>query len=231
MKDIFGKALLHFHQFGKGDLVTWTNLTEEDPVPLAYFFRSWKQMPPLEKKALELSWGKVLDVGCGSGCHALYLQNEKGLQVTGIDLSQGAIEVAKKRGLTHSICSPVQMHQHTTYDTILLLMNGLGVAHSIQGVLPLLKQLKKQLSPQGQILIDSSDLIYLFPPEEQAFQKNNSDYYGEVDYGISFQEESEEFSWLYLDYTRLSKEAYKAGMQCEKIMNGSHYDYLARLSH
>ena len=82
-KDIFGKALeAYFHNQKKQVLTTWTNLTEEDDVPLSYFFRDYKQMPKIEKKALDLAKGRVLDVGCGSGSHSLYLQNHKKLNVT-----------------------------------------------------------------------------------------------------------------------------------------------------
>ena len=69
------------------------------PRSLSYFFRTYKAMPKIEQKALELAHGKVLDVGCGSGSHSLYLQNEKGLEVVGIDRSAGAIEVAQQRGV------------------------------------------------------------------------------------------------------------------------------------
>lgn len=232
MKDIFGKALLDYHrQPGQQHLITWTNLTEDDPVPLAYFFRTHAQMPALEQTALEMSAGRVLDIGCGSGSHALYLQDEKKLAVTGIDQSAGAIAVAQERGVHHCIHAPILAHQNHTYDTLLLLMNGLGVAHTLNGVLPLLRHLKGLIAPSGQILVDSSDLIYLFPKNEQSTWKNQPDYYGEVDYGIAYQQEEEVFPWLYLDYARLNHWAQQAGLQCEKVMDGPHFDYLARLWH
>ena len=108
LNDLFGKALLNYHQQpGKQELITWTSLTEEDPVPLSYFFRTYTAMPKIEQKALELAHGKVLDVGCGSGSHSLYLQNEKGLEVVGIDRSAGAIEVAQQRGVKSLHCQSI----------------------------------------------------------------------------------------------------------------------------
>ena len=77
-KDVFGKGLWHYHPSPNDQkLITWTNLTVEDPEPLSYFFRTFDQMPTLEKKALELAQGKILDIGCGAGCRGQYLQNKK----------------------------------------------------------------------------------------------------------------------------------------------------------
>ena len=231
MNDLFGKALLNYYQQpGKQELITWTSLTEDDPVPLSYFFREYSAMPKIEQKALELSRGKVLDIGCGSGSHSLFLQNEKGLEVVGIDRSAGAIKVAQKRGVKSLHCQSILAFDKEQFDTLLLLMNGLGVAQHFKGVLPLLLHLKKLLKPQGQILVDSSDLIYLFPEEEQLYWQMEETYYGELDYGIRFDGKEEEFPWLYLDFDQLTTAALQAGLACEKVLEGPNYDYLARLS-
>ena len=87
MKDLFGKAILDFQTNNSPeDLVTETNISEADEMSVDYLFRSFNEMPKLERKALQLAKGKVLDVGCGAGSHALYLQ-EKGFDVTAIDTS------------------------------------------------------------------------------------------------------------------------------------------------
>ena len=99
MKDLFGKALLDFQNGNYSeDITTSTNISDEDALPLPYLFRDYKDMPKLEQKALKLSKGSVLDVGCGSGSHSIYLQ-EKGFKVKAIDISKGAIEVTKQRGV------------------------------------------------------------------------------------------------------------------------------------
>jgi len=231
LEDLFGKALLDYHQSpGKHQLLTWTSLTEEDPVPLAYFFRDYKEMPNIEQKALALSHGKVLDIGCGSGSHSLYLQNEKGFAVTALDSSFGAAKIAKERGVNHVFHQSILDFNKGTFDTLLLMMNGLGVAKDFQGVLPLLQHLKTLLNPEGQILLDSSDLIYLFEEEEQEDWRNAETYYGELEFGIGFKDETEEFPWLYLDFEHLSQAAELAGLNCEKILDGPNYDFLARLT-
>jgi len=222
--------LLDYHQSpGEQQLITWTSLTEEDPVPLAYFFRNYQDMPAIEQKALALSKGKVLDIGCGSGSHSLYLQNEKGLSVCAVDSSSGAAQIAKERGVNQVFHQSILDFKEGSFDTLLLLMNGLGVAKDFQGVLPLLIHLKSLLAPGGQILLDSSDLIYLFEEEDQDDWRNAATYYGELDFGIGFKGETEEFPWLYLDFEHLSQAAELAGFNCEKILDGPNYDYLARL--
>jgi len=103
-KDLFGKALLDYYHYLQSDdslksfenLVTSTNISDEDELPLPYLFRSYEEMPEVEKEALNLCRGKVLDVGCGAGSHSLCLQN-KGFEVNAIDSSPGAVEVSKKR--------------------------------------------------------------------------------------------------------------------------------------
>ena len=222
--------MLDYHQSpGEQQLITWTSLTEEDPVPLAYFFRNYQDMPAIEQKALALSKGKVLDIGCGSGSHSLYLHNEKGLSVCAVDSSLGAAQIAKERGVNQVFHQSILDFKEGSFDTLLLLMNGLGVAKDFQGVLPLLIHLKSLLAPGGQILLDSSDLIYLFEEEDQDDWRNAATYYGELDFGIGFKGETEEFPWLYLDFEHLSQAAELAGFNCEKILDGPNYDYLARL--
>ena len=222
--------MLDYHQSpGEQQLITWTSLTEEDPVPLAYFFRNYQDMPAIEQKALALSKGKVLDIGCGSGSHSLYLQNEKGLSVCAVDSSSGAAQIAKERGVNQVFHQSILDFKEGSFDTLLLLMNGLGVAKDFQGVLPLLIHLKSLLAPGGQILLDSSDLIYLFEEEDQDDWRNAATYYGELDFGIGFKGETEEFPWLYLDFEHLSQAAELAGFNCDKILDGPNYDYLARL--
>ncbi|MDB9835658.1 MAG: SAM-dependent methyltransferase [Candidatus Arcticimaribacter sp.] len=229
--DIFGKALqTYFQNPKKQSLTTWTNLTDEDDVPLAYFFRLYDEMPALEKNALALASGKILDVGCGSGSHSLYLQNQRALDVTALDISEGAIEVAKARGVKQTHCLSIWDFDETNYDTILLLMNGMGIGKTTTELPVLLKHLKGLLAPEGSIFVDSSDLIYLFDEEDVALWKEDEIYYGEVDFGIRFEGHSEEFPWLYIDPKRLEVAAKSAGFNFKIITEGANYDFLAQLS-
>ncbi len=94
MKDLMGKAIWdYFHQNSPEDIITESSVSEQDVLPVSYLFRNFAEMPPIEQKALELSKGKVLDVGAAAGSHSLYLQNQKQLDVTAIDISEKSIEI------------------------------------------------------------------------------------------------------------------------------------------
>jgi len=128
MKDLFGKAMLDYHTGNEPEnLITETSISEEDVLEVSYLFRSFKEMPVLEQRALQLAAGKVLDVGCGAGSHSLYLQHERKLPVTAIDLSENAVKVSQLRGVVDAKVQDVMKLSGEKYDTVLLLMNGAGM--------------------------------------------------------------------------------------------------------
>ncbi|WP_339626895.1 class I SAM-dependent methyltransferase [uncultured Winogradskyella sp.] len=231
MKDIFGKALLDYHNENyTEDLITATNISEEDTLPLPYLFRDYTKMPKLEKQALQVCKGRILDVGCGSGSHSLHLQ-EKGYTIKAIDISKGAIEVSKKRGVLNAELKAL-LEETETFDTILLLMNGTGIFEELTAVAKYLNHLKSLLNPKGQILIDSSDISYMYTDDDGgSWVDLNSGYPGELDYYLSYKEEKEvAMKWLYLDFETLKTACLTVGLKCEKIMDGNHFDYLAKLT-
>jgi len=231
MKDLFGQALLDF-QKGKftEDIITSTNISDDDSLPITYLFRTFKEMPKLEQKALKLAKGKILDVGCGAGSHSLYLQ-EKGFQLKSIDISQGAIEVCKLRGLKNVEVKNI-LDETETFDTILLLMNGTGIFQELSQVSKYLTHLKSLLNPKGQIFIDSSDIKYMYEDDDGGFWIDaHANYYGELDYYLSYKGKKEvPMKWLYLDFDILKSACETLGLQCELILEGDHFDYLAKLS-
>jgi len=232
MLDLFGKAILDFQTNNSPEnIITETDISEADEMDVAYLFRSYKEMPNLEKKALQLSKGKILDVGCGAGSHSLYLQNEKNLAVTSIDISKNAIKACQLRGLKNAKVQNILELENEKFDTILLLMNGTGIFKTLAETSDYLLKLKSLLTPNGQILIDSSDIIYMFDEDEDGSKWiPDAGYYGELTFTISYKNQTEEsFPWLYLDYNTLQNAAFANGLQCELIEEGKHFDYLAQL--
>nr|WP_299338868.1 class I SAM-dependent methyltransferase [Allomuricauda sp.] len=233
MTDIFGIALLDYlHGNYSEDIKTYSSLLEEDVIPLPYLFRDFEEMPSLEQKALELAHGEVLDIGCGSGSHSLYLQNN-GIKVAALDSSKGAIEVCKRRGIQHTICDSIQNHTKTGYDTLLLLMNGIGLAGNLKNLEGFLLHLKTLLKPNGQILLDSSDIIYMYEEDDDGgfWVPGEKDYYGEVTFYLEYKnQKSEPFEWLYVDFETLKGYCENVKLKCELVISGEHYDYLAKLS-
>lgn len=233
MKDLFGKAILDFQTNNSPeDLITETSISEADEMSVAYLFRSYDEMPKLEQKALQLAKGKVLDVGCGAGSHSLTLQNDRNLDVTSIDISPYAIQACQLRGLKNAKVQDIMTLENEKFDTILLLMNGTGIFGTLKETPNFLQKLKSLLNPNGQILIDSSDIIYMFDDDEDGGKWIfGNGYYGELTFTVSYKNETEnEFPWLYLDYNTLQNAAFANGLQSELILEGEHYDYLARLS-
>lgn len=228
-----GRAVL---DYWKGDhdvtLLTETSISEPDAMEVAYFFREFKEMPYLEQRALQQCSGRVLDAGCGTGSHALYLQEERKLEVVGIELSAGCAEVATRRGVTQVWCTDLfAFSDDKGFDTILMLMNGSGILGSFSEVTGNLRKLKELLTSDGSILIDSSDLIYMFDEDEDGGKWVPGDrYYGELEFTLHYQGETESFPWLYLDFASLQSFAEEAGYNCELLETGQNYDYLAKLS-
>jgi len=234
MKDLFGKAIFDFYtKNSPEDIITETSISEEDEMSVEYLFRNYNEMPKIEQKALQLAKGKILDVGCGAGSHALSLQNERNLEVTAIDISEKAIETCRLRGIKNAKVENILDLEGEKFDTILLLMNGTGIFGQLKNCNTYLSKLKSLLNPGGQILIDSSDIIYMFDEDEDGGKwiPSENDYYGELVFNISYKGQKEEpFDWLYLDYNTLQNAAISNGLNCELILEGEHYDYLARLS-
>ena len=244
-KDPMGAAILDFQKQGKAArLRVLSSMFEEDEMPVKHLFRSTREMPMLEQKALQLAKGRVLDIGAGAGCHALALQ-EKGLAVKAIDISPLSCEAMKLRGVKDAECINLfdlhlssgnhsgenQEQFESGFDTILLLMNGTGIAGKIENLPALFLRLKALLNPGGQILIDSSDLKYIYENEDGSFDINlNGAYYGEVDYQMIYKDvKGDRFDWLYVDFPLLKSIVETCGLHGELVEEGEHYDYLARI--
>ena len=232
MKDLMGRAIWdYYYQENSEDLQTETSISELDDLPVSYLFRDYQDMNALEKKALDLSFGKVLDVGSGAGSHSLYLQNERKLEVTALDISPKSIEVCKARGVKNAICEDLLQFSEKDFDTILLLMNGTGIFQSLEHIDQYLQKLKSLVAENGQILLDSTDILYMYDQDEDGgVLVPATGYYGELDYYLHYKGESElPMKWLYLDFDTLENAAIANGFKIQKIEQLED-SYLAQLT-
>lgn len=231
-KDPMGAAILDFLKHGRADkLRVFSSQFDEDEIPVRTLFRTEKQMNPLERTALQLATGRILDIGAGSGCHSLALQ-AAGKEVEAIDISPLSVEAMCKRGVKQATQANLFNESfYGSYDTLLMLMNGSGIIGQLENLTAFFQKAKQLLRPGGSILMDSSDLRYLYEDEDGSFVINIADeYYGEMDFQIQYKEiMGDPFDWLYIDFQTLSLYATQNGFEAELVKEGKHYDYLARL--
>lgn len=231
-RDPMGRAIADYYKNGvAGRLRVFSSMFDEDEIPVAHLFREEDGMGELELKALECSKGRVLDVGAGAGCHALALQ-DRGLAVTAIDVSPSSVEVMQKSGVEDArLVNLYDTNLSETFDTILMLMNGSGIIGKIANMSQFFARIDSLLAPGGQVLMDSSDLIFLFEDEDGGVDINLAgDYYGEVDFAMQYKNiKGDTFDWLYVDFETLAFHASENGFEAELVMQGEHYDYLARI--
>lgn len=231
-EDPMGAAIRdYFRQEKSAQLKVLSSLFDDDEMPVPHLFRSYHEMPPLEQRALNEARGKVLDVGAGAGCHALALQ-KRGLDVTAVDISPLSCETMKERGVANVECVNIfNQRFQERFDTLLLLMNGTGIAGKLSRLPQLLSRLKQLMNPGAQILIDSSDLRYVYEDEDGVLDVDlDGAYYGEVDYQMTYRNIiGKSFDWLYADSVVLAESCRQCGLKCEILAQGQHYDYLARI--
>lgn len=225
--DIYGNALFDFQQTGKADIL-WLHNSYDDPeeMPIDVFFRGEDDMPKIELKALALCKGKVLDVGAGVGSHALLL-DEKKIDVTAIDISPIAVQIMQERGVKNPQLQDF-FQVKEKYDTLLFMMNGIGLTGTLQGFENFLKSAKQILNLKGQLLFDSSDISYLY--DDMPMPKNQ--YYGEISYCYEYKEQKGSwFNWLYIDPTTLQRLSKQHGWNCKIVYVDEQDQYLAQLTH
>ena len=231
-KDPMGRAIYDYYSKGNaGRLRVFSPQFEEDEIPVDTLFRSFDEMPVIEQEALQLAKGRILDVGAGSGCHSLVLQ-EMNKDVLAIDISPFSVQVMQDSGLKAQQVNLFDEHFIGTFDTILMLMNGSGIIGKLNNMEQFFTRMKQLLSPNGCILMDSSDLRYLFEDEDGSMLINLAgDYYGEIEFSMQYKQfKGDSFPWLYIDFETLKLYASQYGFKAELIMEGDHYDYLARLT-
>ncbi|MDN3585553.1 methyltransferase domain-containing protein [Pedobacter aquatilis] len=223
--DVFGKAIADFYETGEADIL-WLHNSYDAPeeMPVDFFFRDDEDMPVLELQALQMCNGKVLDIGAGVGSHALVLQAFN-IDVTAIDISASAVKIMKDRGVKNAIHQDIFTFNEK-FDTILMLMNGIGLTGTLPGFKNFLIKLKSLINPDGQVLFDTSDIAYLY----EDLPKPQNKYYGEVSYQYEYKgEKGSWFNWLYIDKKTIAEMATETGWTAEIIFDDEEDQYLVRL--
>jgi len=224
--DPMGRAIADYWKTKKADrLRVYSPMFEEDEMPLSTLFRTYESMPEIEKKALDMAKGRTLDAGAAAGCHSLVLQ-ERGIDVTAIDISPLSVETMILRGVKNVREQDFFTLDKEQYETILMLMNGIGIVGTLERMPEFFSQLDIILAPEGQVLCDSSDISYVFEGDMP-----DMDYYGEQSFRMQYKNIiGEPFPWLYIDADTLKDMALKNGYEVEVVGEGEHYDYLARIT-
>ncbi len=230
--DPMGAAIYDYYKTGRaGKLRVLSSQFDEDEIPVRDLFRKFGDMSKLEQMALNMSEGEILDVGAGSGCHSLELQ-KMGKSVLAIDISPLSVEVMRERGLNARQVNLYDDALAERFDTILFLMNGSGIIGTLDNMHKFFARMKQLLAPGGAILMDSSDLSYLYEDEDGSFEVDLAgEYYGQVDFRMKYRGITGDlFDWLYVDFDTLSYYAKQNGFEAELVAEGAHYDYLARIT-
>jgi precorrin-6B methylase 2 len=224
--DVFGKVLKdHYLGRQKGKLWLHNSYGSPEDMPVDIFYRNKFEISELESIAIDLCKGKTLDIGAGVGSHALILQNN-GIDVTAIEISEVACDIMQKRGVKKVVNKDIFQFDGEQFDTILMMMNGIGLCGDMEGLERFLEYLKKLIVPGGQIIFDSSDIAYLYKSDDFI----SSNYYGEISYQYEYQSvKGNWFKWLYVDFNSLEQIANKLGWDCELIFEDDMDQFLVRM--
>ena len=216
--DPIGQAIIDYAQFKKPfDIIVSSDLCDDDIIPIEVLFRNEAEMPELELTALDLCRGHVLDIGAGAGVHAIALQ-DRGHKVSAIDVSAGAVNYMSQNGISAQKIDFYALPNQEQYDTILSLMNGIGLAKNLANLTAFLKKIHALLLPGGRFIADSTDVKYLYEDEDGGYWLDlNSAYYGNFKFQMQYKKISgPEFEWLYVDYDTLHEHATNCGFKCRR---------------
>ena len=157
--DPIGQAILEYVKTNKpDDIIVCSEICEDDIIPIEVLFRTLEEMPDLEVCAINRASGKVLDVGAGAGVHAIEMK-KKGCDVLAIDISKGAVEHLKSTGVNVQEIDFFKL-ENQKFDTITMLMNGIGIAGSLSNLENTLSHAKSLLNDGGKLLCDAINNSY-----------------------------------------------------------------------
>lgn len=222
------------HHAGAEDvrLRLWSSLGEDDEIPASVFFRSSDDLFPFEVHALELCHGSVLDLGAGTGVHSLELQR-RGFDVTTVELVPELVEIQRARGVRRAIQGDLATWAGERFDTVLLLMNGIGPTRTLRGLERFLVHARALAAPGGQILFDSGEAQVegpVDPADAARWPPTDDGYAGEAWIELGYGgRRGPPFRELYADAEAAAERASRTGWSFSVAFEGEG-SYLARLA-
>ncbi len=229
------RALLAFEAGDReAEILVVDDLGDADPLPASWFFRDTEGLPDLERQALEMCEGAVLDLGAGAGCHALALQ-AAGHRVCAVEILPELVDLLERRGVAEARGGTVFQPPAGPWDTVLMLMNGWGLPETLAGLERFLEELEPLVASGGQVLADSTDMRHLadgwrVEDGHRLAVRADGRYVGEVQFQLEFEGvRGDPFSQLYVDPDTLARLARRAGWKTDIVARGSHGAFLSRL--
>lgn len=223
--DPIGRAILDFaaNDFDENIIVS-SDICDDDVIPVSMLFRSYDEMPEIEQLALSLCQGKTLDVGAGAGIHTQFLL-QKGFDAEAIDISRGAVAYMKSQGI-NATCENFFKITKGRYDTLLFLMNGIGITGTLSKLDATLLHAKKLVTAHGKIICDSTDIKYIYEDDTGGMWVDlSSEYYGNFQFQMHYKDHhTDTFDWLYVDFETLKSAAERTGWKADiRYTDDDHY--------
>lgn len=234
-QDAFGQLLLSCLQ-GKETL----EIIERDDgfIEAGYgdrYFTSYEDWPSHHVTAMRYVSGRVLDVGCGAGSHSIYCQ-EQGYRVMGIDVSPGAIQVSRHRGLRHGrVMSVTQVSASLgVFDTILMLGGNFGTLGNLERASRLLKRFHRMTTPTARIIAESRDPYLTTESVHRAYHKGNRSrgrMSGQVRIRVRFKNlKTPWFDYLFVSKEEMVQIVDGTGWHVEEFLDSGRAGYIGVLS-
>lgn len=229
-QDPMGMAISEYYRTGKCDTLEMLSSTGDEELDVPDLFRGYEQMTNLEKTALEMARGRILDVGAGAGCHSIVLQEHEKSTVA-IDISPLSCKTMRERGIIDVRNVDFFSPELTgPFDTILMMVNGSGLVGKLKNLPNLFRRISELLAVGGCCITDIYDIRYLFDDSDAAVN-SRMPYYGETDYRLKYRDiVGLPFYWLNTDFETFHRIAEESGMKCTLLMEGDMHNYLVKLT-
>jgi SAM-dependent methyltransferase len=173
-EDAFGQMLFALYSGSEVFEIVERDDGYIEAMPAKGYLSEYKDWSQIEQRAMDFAKGRIMDVGCGAGRHSLYLQN-KGFNVTGIDVSPLAVKVCRLRGLKKVKLTSIENvdFKPGTFDTILMMGNNFGLLAKFKKAKRLLRKFHRITSKNSLIVAVTNDPYKTDNPAHLVYHKRN----------------------------------------------------------